>query len=240
MPRHIEVVVHRGLNQRAPENTLAGARLCAELGLDYVEVDVRTSRDGVFHILHDPTVNRTSDGSGPLAGMSAAEIARLDAGSWFGPAFAGERIPRLDEFLRWAQGRIKVYLDIKQAHPAHLLDLLCATDMARDCFLFCEQPDLAETLRALDSEITLMATVRDASDLIEARERLQAQIAEIEGRDLSDELVTECHARGHRVMVYTQADDPALFRRIMASGADLVNLDQAETWLRVAQELAGS
>jgi hypothetical protein len=112
--------------------------------------------------------------------------------------------------------------------------------MARDCFLFCEQPDLAETLRALDSEITLMATVRDASDLIEARERLQAQIAEIEGRDLSDELVTECHARGHRVMVYTQADDPALFRRIMASGADLVNLDQAETWLRVAQELAGS
>ena len=96
MSQRIEVVVHRGLNQRAPENTLAAARLCTDLGLDYVEVDVRTSRDGVFHILHDPTVDRTTDGFGPLAGMTSAEIARLDAGSWFGPTFAGERIPRLD------------------------------------------------------------------------------------------------------------------------------------------------
>ena len=236
MGRHIEVVVHRGLNQRAPENTYASAQRCVDLGLDYVEVDVRTSRDGVLHILHDPTVDRTTDGSGALAGLTADDLARLDAGSWFAPQFAGQRIPRLDEFLRWAKGRIKVYLDVKQAHPAQLLDLLYATDMASHCFLFCEQSDLGETFRALDSEIAIKANVSEPSDLFEARERLGAQIIEIGGRDLSDELVAACQACGHRVMVYTQADDAALFRRIMASGAEMVNLDHAETWLRVLAE----
>ncbi len=240
MAGRIEVVAHRGLNRRAPENTLAAAEACVALGLDYVEVDVRTSRDGVLHILHDPTVDRTTNGHGALAGLTAAGLARLDAGAWFGPAYRGQRIPRLDDLLRWARGRIKVYLDVKQAHPAHLLDLLYATGMAGDCFLYCEQPDLAETLRALDGDITLMATVRDESDLIEARERLGAQIVELDARHMTPELVAACRARGHRVMAYTQADDAALFRRIIACGAELVNLDHPETWLQVAPSSGGA
>jgi len=236
MSHHVEVVVHRGLNRRAPENTFAAAQRCVDLSLDYVEVDVRTSRDGVFHILHDTTVDRTTDGHGALAGLTAAEIARLDAGSWFAPEFAGERIPRLDELLRWAKGRIKVYLDVKQAHPAHLLDLIYATGMEHDCFLYCEQVDTAETLRALDGEITLMAHAYALDELVEAQDRVRAQIVEIGDSVLTPELMAACRAAGRRVMVFAQSDDPVALGRILALEPDLINTDHAEAWLRVVSE----
>ena len=73
----IEVVVHRGANHMAPENTKASAQAAIALGAHYVEIDVRTSHDGVLYILHDATVNRTTDGSGLIASMPSAEVDKL-------------------------------------------------------------------------------------------------------------------------------------------------------------------
>ena len=101
MAGRIEVVAHRGLNRRAPENTLAAAEACVALGLDYVEVDVRTSRDGVLHILHDPTVDRTTNGHGALVGL----IARAGAARRSLVATYGQRILHSKKRQR---GRIKV------------------------------------------------------------------------------------------------------------------------------------
>lgn len=92
------VVGHRGLLLDAPENTLANFTACLELRLGF-EFDVRRSRDGVLVCVHDETVDRTTDGQGRVVDLLSAELRRLDAGSWFSPAYRGEVVPTIDEVL---------------------------------------------------------------------------------------------------------------------------------------------
>ncbi len=93
------IIGHRGAALSAPENTLAGFCMAAALGIEWVEFDVRLSRDGRCILLHDDTLNRTTTGRGPVAALSYAEIRRLDAGAWFGSDFAGQRVPSLEETI---------------------------------------------------------------------------------------------------------------------------------------------
>lgn len=93
------VIGHRGAASHAPENTLAGLREGARRGATWVEFDVKLTRDAVPILMHDDLLDRTTSGVGAVATRSRAEIAGLDAGSWFGPAFAGESVPTLEEAL---------------------------------------------------------------------------------------------------------------------------------------------
>ena len=91
------VVGHRGAAASAPENTLAGLRRAHQLGVGWVEFDVKLSGDGVPILMHDAMLERTTDGQGAVANTAYAAIRALDAGAWFGPEFAGERVPSFDE-----------------------------------------------------------------------------------------------------------------------------------------------
>ncbi len=89
------ILAHRGASARAPENTLAAFRLARELGADGIELDVQLTRDKVPVVIHDDTIDRTTDGHGTVTAMTIGEITRLDAGSWKGQEFRGEPIPTL-------------------------------------------------------------------------------------------------------------------------------------------------
>lgn len=93
------VIGHRGAARLAPENTLAGLRKAKAEGATWVEFDIKLSADDVPIVMHDDTLERTTNGSGPVRMRTLAELTRLDAGSWWGPAFAGEPIPTLDAAL---------------------------------------------------------------------------------------------------------------------------------------------
>jgi glycerophosphoryl diester phosphodiesterase len=93
------VVAHRGYAAVAPENTLAAFAGAVASGADWVEFDVRTTADGVPVVIHDRTVDRTTDGHGAVADLTSAQLRRLDAGAWFSPAFVGQRVPTLAEVL---------------------------------------------------------------------------------------------------------------------------------------------
>jgi glycerophosphoryl diester phosphodiesterase len=112
------IVAHRGLLRHAPENTLANFRACLELRLGF-ELDVERSRDGHLVCIHDSTVNRTTNGRGRVGEMTLAAIKKLDAGSWFDPAFVGERIPTIDEVFAliagYPQARVLIAVDLKVA-----------------------------------------------------------------------------------------------------------------------------
>ncbi len=95
------VVAHRGLLRHAPENTLANFRACLELRVGF-EFDVQRTKDGHLVCIHDDTVDRTTDGSGAVAELTLAEIRQLDAGRWFDPKFAGEKVPTVEEVLKLA------------------------------------------------------------------------------------------------------------------------------------------
>lgn len=90
---------HRGLAAFAPENTLAGIRMAAERGLRWIEIDAKLTSDGTLILMHDDRLDRTTNGKGTVATTSFDAIRRLDAGSWFNPKFAGERIPTLVEAI---------------------------------------------------------------------------------------------------------------------------------------------
>jgi glycerophosphoryl diester phosphodiesterase len=109
----IKVIAHRGDTTSAPENTLESFRAAIAGKMDYIEVDVRLTADGVPVVLHDRTVDRTTDGEGSLNTLSYAEVQQLDAGSWFSPEFAGARIPMLAEVLALSRGKVCVYIDLK-------------------------------------------------------------------------------------------------------------------------------
>lgn len=93
------VIAHRGASGSAPENTLAAIRRAADLGAHWVEVDVRQTATGELVLLHDATLDRTTNGRGKVAETSYETVAALDAGAWFAPEFAGERVPTLAAFI---------------------------------------------------------------------------------------------------------------------------------------------
>lgn len=105
LPLLPSVTGHRGAKGHAPENTVAGLRKAAELGAGWVEFDVKLSADGEAILMHDDTVDRTTDGRGAVAGMTLSDLRALDAGRWFSPDFAGERIPTLDEAMAFLDSR---------------------------------------------------------------------------------------------------------------------------------------
>ena len=109
-----QIIAHRGASVERPECTLAAIRRAIEVGATAVEVDVRTSRDGELFILHDTTLDRTTNGTGLASDLTLVELQQLDAGSWFGPAFRSERIPSLIQVVQACRGRIHLLLDLKE------------------------------------------------------------------------------------------------------------------------------
>jgi len=111
--RRVLVVAHRGASREAPENTLAAFRRAIEAGADAVELDVRLTADGNLAVIHDASVRRTTGARGRVAGITVDDLETLDAGGWFGKAFAGERIPLLEEVVEAASGRAGLFVEVK-------------------------------------------------------------------------------------------------------------------------------
>ena len=227
----IEIVCHKGANEYAPENSYAAAQLCLDWGVDYVEIDVRTSKDGVFYLLHDATLERTTTGQGYLHLLTAAEIDQLDAGSWFDPRYCNERVPRLEPFLRWLKGKAKIFFDVKAADPQQLIDLVYATGFERDCFFWSGSDAWAHQLRALDPTLTLKLNVATVADVERVYHEFRADIVEVGLADMSAALFAACRERGIKVMLYHQQKDELAFQTILDWGVDLVNLNHADLFI---------
>ncbi|MGM9950039.1 MAG: glycerophosphodiester phosphodiesterase [Lysinibacillus sp.] len=111
--KQVENVAHRGATAYAPENTIAGFDLAVEMKADYIEIDLQRSKDGELVIIHDTTVDRTTDGTGKVGDLPLEQLRSLDAGSWKGAQFAGEQIPTLEEILDRYHGKIGILIELK-------------------------------------------------------------------------------------------------------------------------------
>lgn len=126
-------IAHRGASAVAPENTLAAFERALQLGADGVELDVQFSRDFQAVVIHDDTLNRTTDGDGQVSRRTLAELQSLDAGSWFSAQFVGEKIPTLEQVLAFADGKLLLDIEIKKCRDSARLaqavvDLLAPYD----------------------------------------------------------------------------------------------------------------
>jgi glycerophosphoryl diester phosphodiesterase len=166
-------IAHRGLLRHAPENTLAAFGACLDLGLGF-ELDVRRTRDGALVVLHDETVDRTTDGKGRVADLTLAELRRIDAGRWFDPAFAGQQVPTLAEVFALLRDRgtaVSVAVDLKVEDPTYEADIVALANEARVLprLLFIgraiDRPEVRKRLRAADRSAQTCVLAQTAKDL---------------------------------------------------------------------------
>ena len=227
----IEVVCHRGINHIAPENTLAGARLTYDLGCDWLELDVRVTRDGEIVVLHDPTLDRTTSGTGPIIARDWADIADLDAGSWKAAHWQDERLPRLAEMIDLAKARgRRIYIENKAVPARMLLDLVVSKEFLDQCFFWSGDPALQAEMRRMAPEANIKANISHHGDFATMLAEIDPQICEIQVADWEAEAPL-CRAHGIRPMLQYFGEDPEVFAQIAAWRPEMVNLDRADLLL---------
>jgi len=221
------VIAHRGASSAAPENTLVSDEVARRGGAEYIENDVQPSKDGVPYVLHDDTVNRTTDGKGAIRTLTAAQLDALDAGSWFGPAYAGTRIPtlaaQLDD-LRTRGGNL--LLEIKGAHTRDEVATIVKTvrdhGMTDRVFVQSFEVDALKYTHELAPELPL-GLLRSSLDADPVALAAELHLASYNPSDdaLSKRpgVVADLHRAGVAVMVWT-VDSPARWQALEAGGVD--------------------
>jgi glycerophosphoryl diester phosphodiesterase len=241
---------HRGASARAPENTLEAFRLAVEAGVSGLELDVHVTRDGEVVVIHDPTVDRTTDGSGAVSAMTLEEIGRLDAGYNFSPDEGrtfpyrgrGLRVPTLAEvYAEFPEARVNA--DIKRELPgaeeAVLRVIRGAGAEGRTLIASTAHPVIRRFRRVSEGRVSTAASRREiAAFYFMSRLRLEALVRplyaalQVPVEHLGITLVTPrfvaaAHSRGVRVDVWT-INEVAEMRRLLDLGVDMLMTDRPE------------
>lgn len=221
-------IAHRGASAYAPENTLAAFDKALDLGAGHVEFDVHFSADGQVVVIHDDTVDRTTNGSGAVASLTLAQLKSLDAGSWFAAQFSGERIPTLGELLERYLGKLHFHIEVK-GHSEHLsertIDLVRGYGWPDSVTMTSFQRERLEEARAYAPEIPAGLLVRDVDEsMIEQAQKMG--LAEIcpHAAVLDGELVERLHQKGFMVRAWGVRDEE-LMRRVVQAGVDGMTID---------------
>jgi len=212
---------HRGASGDAPENTMSAFRLAEQAGADGLELDVRLTADGVPMVLHDDTLDRTTNVQGMLAAYSRRDLQHVDAGSWFAPQFAGEGIPALEQVLQWADERLYLNLEIKEyAAGMAVKELL---NQFPRCRVLVSSFDHG-LLKALRAQAPEMSVGFLSESRWWHRQLCDAASCGAKSFHPRQDLVTpgriaQCHALGMKVYPWV-VDDVARFRALLRMGVD--------------------
>jgi glycerophosphoryl diester phosphodiesterase len=207
-------IAHRGYSARYPENTLAAFKGAIDAGAHMIELDVCLSKDRHLVVIHDKTVDRTTNGTGAVKALTMDQLCRLDAGGWFDPRFHAERLPTLAQVLDAVKGRILVNIEIKpeafeEEAPAdaverQVLNLVREKNMLDDVLVSSFEWQVLENLQKLESGIALGLLAEAPAD-----ERLRRWYQRINGfswhpdfRVLTRQQVDSLHDLGARVFPY--------------------------------------
>lgn len=244
------VIAHRGVPAEAPENTLAGFARAIDHGADLIELDVCMSADGHAVVMHDDTVDRTTDGSGRVDTLTLAELRALDAGSWLSPDFTGERVPTLREALDFTRGKVGVVIELKASSAQYpgieteVLACIDAADRRRDVIVISGDHDAIVAFRSLAPTVPalcfqhppLTETFWQHPPVVVAGWRNHANVVFGLPRDLNRSVNDNIHAAGLTVLtsiVWEPDVTPELVAQIVASGVDGIFTDDARTLKRL-------
>lgn len=235
------VIAHRGISAKSPENTLASFGLAVKTpGIDMIELDVRLSRDEEVIVLHDRTLQRTSTGNGAARNYTYEEIHAFDAGSWFHPSFAAERIPTLRSVLELMQGKRWVNIELKSGflhrEPSGLIEtkvLKIVHDCRMDGHVMFSSFDhgLITNLKKMSPKSctgVLYNLYRDFGRLpSKLAQRANAAVFVCAKQELRKKMIRDAHDHGIAVYVYTlnSLED---VRKMLELGVDGVLSDNAD------------
>lgn len=212
---------HRGASGLAPENTLSAFALAEQAGADGVELDVHLSRDGVPVVIHDETLDRTTNGSGAVSTWTLRALKTLDAGGWFGPDFSAEPLPTLEDILLWADDRLRLNIEIKSAQAGRaVLDLLTQFPRARVLISSFHHP-LLFSLRQWAPELPIAFLTHSGCWRVSLKRAIACRAESFHPpvQHVSRLLVKACHKNGLTVYPWT-ADGHSLQRSLLRIGVD--------------------
>jgi len=231
------VLAHRGGGALAPENTLAGLRTAASMGFGAVEFDVMLSSDGVAVLMHDETLDRTTDGSGLVSGKTYAEMLRLDAGVRFGPGHSGERIPSFEQAARLCvELKLWANVEIKPAKGHERETGVVAAKLARELWrgaapaplLSSFEPLALEAAREVAPELNRgYLTDHVEPEWRGAAERLGCVSVNCNHEYLSRELARMIVDAGYWLLCWT-VNDPRIAHRLFDWGVDAIFTDRLD------------
>jgi glycerophosphoryl diester phosphodiesterase len=225
------IIAHRGYRARYPENTLIAFQAALDAGVPMIELDVTLSKDRKLVVIHDATLERTTNGHGPVSGTTLKQLKQLDAGGWFHPDFAGERIPELTEVLNLTNGRAFVNIEIKpHSHEAHnptdaveyqLIELICHRNIEDFVLISSFDLNILQRLTNINHSCALGLISRQPADknTAEICYRIKAVSWHPNHQILTIEQVKMMHTRGIRVFPYN-ADSAEEIRRVVDMGVD--------------------
>nr|WP_295929661.1 glycerophosphodiester phosphodiesterase family protein [uncultured Dyadobacter sp.] len=220
------VIAHRGNHVHAPENTLASTRDAIACGADYVEVDLRTSKDGHLVAMHDATVNRTTNGTGKVADMTWAELMDLQV---FNRNKKTHRIPEFGEILALCKGKINIYLDFKDADIAETWKQITAAGMEHQIVVYLNKEEQYKKWKEIAPKMPLMTSLPKT---ITTKEQLAAFIGQMHIQVVdnitSPELLKAAHEHGISVWLDVQspAEGPASWNEALHKGVQGLQTDK--------------
>jgi glycerophosphoryl diester phosphodiesterase len=240
----LQIFAHRGAKAIAPENTLPAFEQALAMGVDGIELDVHLSQDGHLVVIHDFTVDKTTNGHGPVRALTAAQLAQLDAGSHFDPAFAGVGVPTLIEVLDLVGDRCRVNVEIKSEDPegGGEVDVLAAFIRQRNLYdqliVSSFNPITLIKLRWTDPKIRLGLLYYQPLPS-HLRQAWFTPILEPEALHPHHSLIDEAlmdwaRAKGCAVNTWT-VNDPAEAKRLAALGVDAIISDVPDVLINVVR-----
>ena len=236
-------VAHRGASGSCPENTLIAFQKALEIGVDEIELDLHSTRDGHLVVMHDADVDRTTDGTGAIAELTLAEIKALDAGSSFGGQFRGERVPTWEEALDLVQGKVGLNVHLKEGgnpdgnFERKVARVLQDFGMVDDSILACSD-ESAGIFAGIDPRIEcrIFRARRTPEEYL--RKSVEMGLRTMQpGRDITTPgYVRKAHAAGRIVHVF-YADTPEDMRAFIEIGVDGILTNYPERLKAVLAEI---
>jgi glycerophosphoryl diester phosphodiesterase len=235
----VQVTAHRGHARAAPENTRSAIRKAIESGADYAEMDVHETADGVVVLLHDRDLKRVAGDSRRLDEISFDEVRKLDVGSWFRSAFAGERVPTLEEAINLGRGKIQLNIEMKFFGPdrrlvQQVVNIVREQNVEPDCLLTSLNYDALVEAKQRDPRLRTGLIVAHAIGDIS---RLQVDVLCIRADFLSDELLRTAHRDGKEVHVWT-VNEARQMNLLIKRGVDNIITSDPDLAIRVRDEWA--
>ncbi len=236
------ICAHRGAMDTYPENTVPAFREAVRLGVQMIELDVRMTEDGYLVILHDETVDRTTDGQGPVAGKTLEEVRQLDAGSWKSPEFRGVRIPTLQEAFAVIPRNIWINVHIKGGKElgASVARVLVKESRLGQAFLACGE-EAAEGAKEVTKNVMIcnMERQSDKEDYVDLTISLKSDFIQLYKTGANSRvagMVKKLKNRGIRIN-YCCTDDLAEIRKLFDLGVEFILVNHPARALETADAL---
>lgn len=240
------IIAHRGSSGNAPENTLAAFSLALEHGVDAIECDVRLTKDNHLVVIHDATLNRTTNSTGYVRDHTLEQLKSLDAGAWFHRRFAGERIPTLEDVLALVDGKRGLNIEIKpvsNSTDATAIVQRCVTSLRkfraqRYVLISSFQHSLLRLVRRYDAAVNIGLLYHPVHHLGKSPIRLARQheacVFVCNARFLRPGVIIDAHRSNIAVAVYT-VDTRNQLHRCLRMGVEGIVTNVPETILKLLQ-----